>query len=252
MRVADPNLPRQRFDQALVARGLVVSRARARDLILRGLVSIDGRIVTKPAMPVDAANLLAVADGAGDYVSRGALKLRAALKHFKVDPAGVVALDIGASTGGFTEVLLELGASRVYAVENGTNQLHERLRADNRVVSLERTDARRLDRQVVPEPIGAIVADVSFISLTKALPASLALAVAGSWSIALVKPQFEGEPGGVPRDGVVKDEQARTAAIERVAHFLEAAGWRVLGSMPSPIDGGDGNVEFLIGAVLDG
>jgi len=241
---------RQRLDQALVARGLVSTRARARDLILRGEVEVGGRVVGKPALLVSPAECLRLISGPADYVSRGALKLQAALDHFRLDPTGRTALDIGASTGGFTDALLAGGARRVYAVENGHGQLHPRLAADARVISLERTDARVLGSHLVPEPVDAIVADVSFVSLTKVLPAALALAGADCWLVALVKPQFEGEPGSIPRDGIVKDPAAQAAAVERVATWLAGRdGWRVIGTIPSPIHGGDGNVEFLIGAV---
>jgi 23S rRNA (cytidine1920-2'-O)/16S rRNA (cytidine1409-2'-O)-methyltransferase len=243
---------RQRLDQALVARGLVPTRARARDLILRGEVSIDGAAALKPAMLVSDAAQLDLLGGPSDYVSRGSLKLRAALAHFDFKADGRIALDIGASTGGFTEVLLQAGAQRVYAVENGQGQLHPRLVGDPRVHLLERTDARVLDRSLIAEPIAVIVADVSFISLTKALPAALRLAAPGCWLVALVKPQFEGDPHTTPRDGIVKNESARAAAVQRVALFVEAQpGWRIVGSLPSPIHGGDGNVEYLLGAVLD-
>ncbi|MGE0516237.1 MAG: TlyA family RNA methyltransferase [Hyphomicrobiaceae bacterium] len=247
------NSSRQRLDLALVERGLVVTRARARDLVLRGEVSVDGQVATKPAAMVGRDSRLELVGGSANYVSRGTLKLRAALLHFGFDATGRTTLDIGASTGGFTEVLLEGGARRVYAVENGQGQLHPRLAGDSRVVSLERTDARTLDRSMIGEPIGAIVADVSFISLTKVLPAALPLATPDCWLAALIKPQFEGDPHTIPRDGIVKDESARDAALVRVAQFIgQQVGWRVVGSMPSPIHGGDGNVEYLIGAVLDG
>jgi 23S rRNA (cytidine1920-2'-O)/16S rRNA (cytidine1409-2'-O)-methyltransferase len=244
---------RRRLDVALVERGLAPTRARARDLVLRGAVRIDGHPAAKPAMLVDGAARIDLPDAGADYVSRGGLKLAAALAHFAFSPAGRVALDIGASTGGFTEVLLKAGAHHVFAVENGSGQLHPRLVGDPRVTSLERTDARTLDAATIPAPVAAIVADVSFISLTKVLPAPLALAAPGCWLVALIKPQFEGEPGTIPRDGVVKDEVARAAAVARVERFLaEQAGWRVRGVMPSPIHGGSGNVEYLIGAVHDG
>jgi 23S rRNA (cytidine1920-2'-O)/16S rRNA (cytidine1409-2'-O)-methyltransferase len=247
-----PHSNRQRLDQALVARGLVPTRARARDLILRGEVSVDGTAASKPAAMVSDDTRLDLLGGPSDYVSRGSLKLRAALAHFGFDAGGRVALDIGASTGGFTEVLLQAGARSVYAVENGQGQLHPRLASDPRVHSLERTDARRLDTSLIPEPVAAIVADVSFISLTKVLPAALGLAARGCWLVALVKPQFEGDPHTIPRDGIVKDAAVRTAAVERIARFIAGqTGWRVTGSLVSPIHGGDGNVECLIGAVLD-
>lgn len=243
---------RQRLDLALVARGLVATRARARDLILRGEVEVDGRSAARPALMVADGSVLRLTCGPADYVSRGRLKLQAALDQLALEATGLVALDIGASTGGFTEALLAAGAARVYAVENGTGQLHPHLASDPRVVSLESTDARRLDRALVPEPVGAIVADVSFISLIKVLPASLALAAPGCWLVALVKPQFEGEPGTIPQDGVVKDPALRAAAVERVSGWVAAqSGWRVLGTIPSPIHGGDGNVEYLLGARRD-
>jgi 23S rRNA (cytidine1920-2'-O)/16S rRNA (cytidine1409-2'-O)-methyltransferase len=238
-----------RLDQALVARNLVATRARARDLVLRGEVSVDGRTVTKPSTPVDDGNRLSVADGAGAYVSRGALKLRHALDHFGLGATGRIALDIGASTGGFTETLLAAGAARVYAVDNGRGQLHPDLAADPRVVSLEGMDARTLDASVIPVPAGVVVADVSFVSLTKVLPAALALTAPGAWLAVLIKPQFELEPGRVPRDGIVKDEAAREEAVTRVTAWVGALdGWQVLGCTPSPIHGGGGNVEFLLGA----
>ncbi len=252
MTISRPPPERQRLDVALVERRLAATRARARDLVLRGAVRVDGLPAVKPAQLTGPESRIDLLDDAAHYVSRGALKLAAALAHFAFDPTGRIALDIGASTGGFTEILLRGGARQVYAVENGTAQLHPRLAQEPRVVSLERTDARTLDVALVPAPISAIVADVSFISLTKVLPAALTLAQPGCWLVALVKPQFEGEPGTVPRDGVVKSEAERRNAVERVATFLAAqAGWRVLGVIPSPIHGGSGNVEYLIGAVHD-
>src|SRR5687767_8971285 len=167
---------RDRLDKALVAKGLAETRSRARDLILRGQVRVAGEVATRPAAQVDADAAVEVAAGAAAQVSRGAVKLAAALDTFGFDAAGAVALDVGASTGGFTQVLLERGAARVYAVDVGRGQLHERLRSDPRVVVLEETDARDLDRALVPEPVGAVVADVSFVSLLKVLPGALALA----------------------------------------------------------------------------
>jgi 23S rRNA (cytidine1920-2'-O)/16S rRNA (cytidine1409-2'-O)-methyltransferase len=165
---------------------------------------------------------------------------------------GVVALDIGASTGGFTEVLLARGAARVYAVDVGHGQLHPRLAGDARVVSLERRDARSLDSSLIPEPAGAVVADVSFISLTKALPAPLALTHPGSWLVALIKPQFEAGPAAVGKRGIVRDPAARARAVELVRGWVaRQPGWRVLDVIPSPIAGGSGNEEFLLGAVRE-
>ncbi len=248
-----PPQPRQRLDQALVERGLVASRARARDLILRGEVDVAGRTATKPALLVTPTEDVRLVSGPADYVSRGVFKLQAALDHFRLDPAGRTALDIGASTGGFTEVLLARGAQRVYAIENGHGQLHPRLSGDPRVISLERTDARTLDSVLVPEPVDAIVADVSFVSLRKVLPSALALSDTACWLVALVKPQFEGEPGSIPRDGIVKNPEAQAASVQRIATWIAGeAGWRILGTIPSPIHGGDGNVEFLVGAARNG
>ncbi|MBS0242810.1 MAG: TlyA family RNA methyltransferase, partial [Proteobacteria bacterium] len=238
--------------QHLVAVGLAETRARARDLVLRGEVFIGGRVATKPAAPVSAADDITLAAGASRYVSRGALKLAAALEHFGIDAERRLALDVGASTGGFTEVLLEAGARRVYAVENGRGQLHARLAQDPRVISLEATDARRLDRDVIPDPVEILVADVSFISLEKALPAALSLAAPGCCLVVLVKPQFESTPADIPRDGVIKERALQEAAVARVTRWLEWLGWRILGVLPSPIHGGDGNREFLVGAALDG
>ncbi|MDX2157199.1 MAG: TlyA family RNA methyltransferase [Hyphomicrobiaceae bacterium] len=238
-----------RLDQALVARGMASTRARARDLILRGEVMVGGHVAAKPAVMVAPDDAVALTSGPADYVSRGALKLRHALLHFKLACDGIVGLDVGASTGGFTETLLAAGARRVYAVDNGRGQLHPRLAADARVISLEATDARTLTAALVPEPLGAVVADVSFISLAKVLPASLALAAPGAWLVALVKPQFEAAPGLVPRHGVVRDATVHAAAVEGVRAWLGSLPqWRVIGWETSPILGGDGNTEFLIGA----
>ena len=231
----------------------MVSRARARDLVLRGEVSVDGEVAGKPAMLVGPDTSIELAPGAGAYVSRGALKLAAGLDRFAIDVAGRVGLDIGAAQGGFTEVLPARGARKVYAVENGRGQLAEVLRGDLRVVSLEQTDARALSRELIVEPVGIIVADVSFISLLKVLPAGLALAASGAGLVALVKPQFETEPRHVGKDGVVRDVGVRAGAVATVEAWIDAQpGWRRLGSMPSPIEGGSGNAEFFIGAVYDG
>lgn len=240
----------QRLDLALVARGLVATRAKARDLIARGEVRIEGETVLKPATSVRAEQAISVDAVSAAQVSRGAVKLAAALDAFGFDPAGLAALDVGASTGGFTQVLLERGARRVYAVDVGKGQLHASLLGDARVVVLEECDARTLDRTLVPDPIGAIVADVSFISLIKALPAALALAAPGCWLVALVKPQFEVGREGVGKGGVVRDAALRDRALADVRAWIAAQpGWTVVGTMPSPIEGGSGNVEFLIAAV---
>ena len=238
-----------RLDQLLTLRGLATTRSRARDLIKRGVVTVDGRVErrTGVGLPLDAE--IAVTEDWSAYVSRGALKLTAALDALGFDCTGRVALDIGASTGGFTQILLRRGARRVYAVDVGRGQLHPEIAADARVVNLENTDARRLDRATVPDPVEAIAADVSFISLAKALPAALALAAPGAWAVALVKPQFEVGPELVGKGGIVKSLAAREAAVAAIAAFLAAqSGWQVAGIMPSPIQGQSGNAEYLIGA----
>lgn len=239
---------RMRLDAALLARGLVASRSRARDLILRGEVSVDGQPAGKPGELVGPGQAIAVPEESARIVSRAGEKLAHALSHFGFPVAGRVALDVGASTGGFTEALLAAGAAKVYAVDVGRGQLHPRLVADSRVVSLEGTDARELSRALVPEPAAAIVADVSFISLSKALPAALALAAPEAWLIALVKPQFESGREAVGKGGIVHDEAARGAAVAKVETFLADSGWRVAGIIASPLPGKDGNREFLIGA----
>lgn len=244
---------RIRLDQALVERGLVPTRSRARDVIARGLVQVGDNTTVKASTSVAREDVIRIdAQAAGtQYVSRGALKLVAALTAWNFNARGRVCLDVGASTGGFTQVLLEHGADKVYAVDVGQSQLHVTLRQDPRVVSLEGQDSRSLDREIIPEPIGGIVADVSFISLEKALPAALALAAPGAWLTALVKPQFEADgPSDIGKGGIVRDAAVREAALSRVIQWLGAQrGWRVAGHIPSPITGGSGNIEYLVGAV---
>jgi 23S rRNA (cytidine1920-2'-O)/16S rRNA (cytidine1409-2'-O)-methyltransferase len=240
----------QRLDLALVARGLVATRAKARDLIVRGEVRVDGEVAQKPAMNVREGQSIAVDSEAAAQVSRGAVKLAAALDRFRLDPAGRVALDVGASTGGFTQVMLERGATRVYAVDVGKGQLHASLASDPCVVTMEECDARTLNRALVPDAIGAIVVDVSFISLRMVLPAAVELAAPGCWLVALVKPQFEVGREGVGKGGIVRDPVLREQALADVRDWLSAqVGWSVIGDMPSPIEGGSGNVEFLLAGV---
>jgi 23S rRNA (cytidine1920-2'-O)/16S rRNA (cytidine1409-2'-O)-methyltransferase len=241
-----------RLDQTLVARGLVPSRARAQDLIKRGFVRVGGVVCDKPAFDVKGVQLIEIASEAPAYVSRGAEKLAAALDRFGFDAEGAIALDVGASTGGFTEVLLEHGARLVYAVDVGSAQLHGRLREDSRVVALENCDARALSRTLVPEDVDAIVVDVSFISVTKVLGAVLPLARVGCWIVVLVKPQFEVGRENVGSGGIVRDEAVRLGAVASVRDWLAGqAGWSIVGDMQSPIAGGSGTVEYLIGARRD-
>lgn len=241
-----------RLDKALLERGLVPTRSRARDMIVRGAVSVDGVVTQKPGALVREGAVIALGEPA-DYVSRGGLKLEAALDYFGFDASGRVVLDVGASTGGFTEVLLARGARHVFAVDVGRGQLHARLRGDPRVTSLEGCDARDLARDVIGQPIDAVVADVSFISLEKALPPSLDLAEPGAWLVALVKPQFEAGPQAIGKGGIVRDAAVRRAQADKLAAWIGARpGWRVTGVIESPIEGGSGNQEFLVGARFDG
>lgn len=238
-----------RLDARLVYDGLVATRARARDLILRGFVRVDGAVCDKPSRVVTSATLIALVDEAPIFVSRGAEKLIAALDHFQFDATGRVVIDAGASTGGFTQVLLQRGARRVYAVDVGQSQLHATLKADPRVVSLEKQDARNLTPDVISERADTVVADVSFIALSKVLPSVLKLTKETAWLAALIKPQFELDPDSIGKGGIVRNAEARGVAVDRVTEAIKAQpGWRVLGVIPSPILGGSGNEEFLIGA----
>ena len=241
---------RTRLDRVVVERGLAATRSRARDLILRGCVTVDGAVSNKPGQEVGKDVVVGVSSECTDYVSRGAVKLTAALAHFGFEAQGRVALDVGASTGGFTQVLLQAGATRVYAVDVGRGQLDARIAGDERVISLEATDARTLSSELVPEPVDAIVADVSFISLTKVLPVPLSLASANAWLVALVKPQFEAGRQAVGKGGVVRDAADRERSVETVREWIaKQPGWTVNGVIDSPIVGGSGNQEFLLGAV---
>jgi 23S rRNA (cytidine1920-2'-O)/16S rRNA (cytidine1409-2'-O)-methyltransferase len=238
-----------RLDQLLLNAGLVASRSRARDAISRGTVRVNGRIVTKPSSSFPASALIEIDDPAQAYVSRAALKLKAALDHFELDPAGLDCLDIGASTGGFTDILLERGANHVIAVDVGHDQLHPRLRADERITNYEGLNARVLDEEDLEgRAIGAIVSDVSFISLKLALPPALGFAEAGAFCVLLVKPQFEAGREAISKAGLLKDpDSAPAVAAELERWLVEDMGWESLGLVPSPITGGDGNVEYLLG-----
>jgi 23S rRNA (cytidine1920-2'-O)/16S rRNA (cytidine1409-2'-O)-methyltransferase len=247
-----PIYKKTRLDRLLVELALAPTRARAADLIRRGHVSVGGIPQVKPGILVRPDAELAVRPEACAYVSRGGLKLEAALDVFGFDAEGSVALDIGASTGGFTDVLIARGAAKIYAVDVGRGQLHAKLAVNPKVVALEGTDARVLDRSVIREEVAAIVADVSFIGLPLALPAALRLAAPCAWLVALVKPQFEAGRAAVGKGGIVRSEADRKKAVEKVRAFIEQAGWTVVGVTASPILGGSGNEEFLIGARLEG
>lgn len=237
-----------RLDRALVAAGLAESRARAQALIAAGVVRVDGAPASKASARVAEGAALAVAGDPLPWVSRAGGKLAHALAVFGLDPSGAVALDLGASTGGFTEVLLAAGAAEVWAVDVGHGQLAPAIAADARVHAIEGLNVRALGAGHVPPP-DWIVADLSFISLEKALPAALGLARPGAVLVALVKPQFEVGRAAVGKGGIVKDAEAVAAARARVRAFLAAAGWTVTGEAESPIRGGDGNVEYLVAAV---
>jgi len=238
-------VPKLRLDRLLVDRGLAESRTRAEALILAGRVRVAGHERVKPGTPVSADAEVAVAEPEHPWVSRGGVKLAAALEAFGVDPRGRVCLDVGASTGGFTDVLISRGAGRVYAVDVGYGQLHARLRSDPRVVLREKVNARFLSRAEVPEPVSLAVADVSFISLTLVLPAVVPLLAPGADVVLLVKPQFESERGEVGRGGIVRAEAVRQRAVARVLAAARGLGLAERGLMPSPIAGAEGNTEFL-------
>ena len=236
-----------RIDHLLVARGLFDSRAQAQAAIEAGLVKADGVVVRKPSEKV-AETAKIDAQPAHRWVGRGALKLDHALTLWPVAVEGRVVLDVGASTGGFTEVCLSRGAAKVFAVDVGSGQLHARVAADPRVVNLAQTDARDLTPALIPEAPGLIVCDASFIGLAKVLPAALSLAAPDADLVTLVKPQFEASGPGGTKKGVVRDPAARQAALVAVSDWLEGEGWAVQATTESPITGGDGNVEFLLWA----
>jgi 23S rRNA (cytidine1920-2'-O)/16S rRNA (cytidine1409-2'-O)-methyltransferase len=236
---------RERADRLLVARGLFESRAKAQAAIAAGLVTADDRPVQKPSdeLPLDAR---IAAAAAFPWVSRGGVKLAHALDALAIDPTGKTCLDVGASTGGFTEVLLARGARRVFAVDVGRDQLHPRLRARPEIVSLEATDIRTLEAPRIA-PADLVVIDVSFISLRLALPAALALAAPRAELVALIKPQFEA-PRRHRKRGVVRDAAVHGAVCAEIEAFVASLGWTGIATLPSPIEGGDGNREFLLGA----
>ena len=237
---------RRRADLLLVARGFFDSRARAQAAVAAGLVFSAGKLVTKPSALLDTdAPLIAAAPH--PYVSRGGVKLAAALDHFGFDPADLVCLDIGASTGGFSEVLVLRGAACVYAVDVGHGQLHPRLQANPAIVSMEGRDARSLQPSDFAAPPQMVVFDASFISLRLLLAHVLSLAAPQARLVALIKPQFEAGRAAV-RKGIVRDAAARDETCRDVHKMIDSLGWRVAGLLPSPIEGGDGNREFLIGA----
>ena len=237
-----------RLDQLLVTRGLAESRAKAKAAIEAGGVTVNGALAKAASQAVSDDAEIGYA-AAHRWVGRGALKLERALDLWPVVVEGRVVLDVGASTGGFTEVCLDRGAAKVFAVDVGYGQMHPKVAADPRVINLERTDARELTPEIIPEAPSLIVCDASFISLSKVLPAALDLAEPEADLITLVKPQFEADgPKAVGKKGVVKDPVAHAAAVAGVRDWLEESGWTVREVADSPITGGDGNVEFLLWA----
>lgn len=240
-------MARKRIDQLLVERGVFDSRAKARAAVEAGRVMVAGKVVAKPAEAVDEDAEI-VAEAAHPWVGRGALKLVHALDLWPIAVEERAAVDVGASTGGFTEVLISRGAARVYAVDVGRDQLHPTLRSDPKVIDLSGTDARALDAELIPEAPRLVVSDVSFISLTKALPAALGLAEAGADLVALIKPQFEAGREHVGKGGLVKEREVIARVEGEIVAFLEASGWPVKGLAESPITGGEGQVERLVWA----
>jgi 23S rRNA (cytidine1920-2'-O)/16S rRNA (cytidine1409-2'-O)-methyltransferase len=242
----------ERADQLLVERGLSESRSRAQALIMAGLVFSDTVRVNKPGSRLAVDAPLSVRGRDHPWVSRGGLKLEKGLSAFQIDPGDMIAADIGASTGGFTDVLLHHGARRVFAVDVGHGQLAWKLRQDDRVAVLERTNARTLSPELISDPLNLIVCDASFIGLRVVLPAAMALAAPGAWLVALIKPQFEVGRGRVGKGGVVRDPELHQAVCDDIEAWLNGCeGWQSLGVVQSPITGPEGNVEFLIGGRYD-
>jgi 23S rRNA (cytidine1920-2'-O)/16S rRNA (cytidine1409-2'-O)-methyltransferase len=240
-------MKKQRLDTLLIDRGLVASRERARALIMAGVVKVAGQVVSKAGTMVKADAEVELREADHPWVSRGGLKLVRALDAFGIDPTGRVALDVGASTGGFTDVLLDRGARRVYAIDVGYGQLHWKLRNDDRVVVIERQNIRHLDPTAIDEPADLAVIDVSFISLAKVLPKVVELLEPGATIAALIKPQFEVGRDRVGKGGVVRDAAARADAVAAVCRFAEGIGLQILGEpVESPITGPAGNVEYLV------
>ena len=245
-------MPKQRIDQLLVDRGLAESRTRAQALVMAGLVFIGERKVDKAGQQVAADAVVEVRGRDHPWVSRGGIKLAHGLDHFGWDVGGAVAIDVGSSTGGFTDVLLSRGAARVYAVDSGTNQLAWKLRRDDRVIVHEKTSARVLTAEHVPEPVDLIVCDASFIGLAKVLERPLGFAKSQARALVLVKPQFEAGRDEVGKGGVVRDPAIHARVCAEVAAWFEGQGWRVISVTQSPITGPEGNIEFLLAAERDG
>jgi 23S rRNA (cytidine1920-2'-O)/16S rRNA (cytidine1409-2'-O)-methyltransferase len=240
-----------RLDELLVMRGLADDKTKAQALIMSGIVFHGEQRLSSSGDKYAEDYDITVRGREHPWVSRGGLKLAHGLEHFKFEPKGRICIDVGCSTGGFTDVLLTHDAAKVYAVDVGYGQVAEKLRKDARVVVMERTNARHLTPELIPDPVSAIVCDASFIGLRTVLPASMALAVPGAFMVALIKPQFEARKDQIGAKGVVRDAAVHTEVCETIHEWLAAQpGWTVLGITPSPITGPEGNIEFLIGAVL--
>ena len=244
-------MTRHRLDEILVHRGLYASRSRARDAIARGTVTVDGVVAAKPAQNTSPESRIEILDEARAYVSRSALKLKSGINFFNISVKGLNCLDIGASTGGFTQVLLEQGSAHVTAIDVGHGQFDASLQRDPRVTSIEGLNARDLTAGHLKHKIDFIVCDVSFISLKLALPATLSIAEPGAYLVALIKPQFEAGRDAVGRGGIVSDPQEHDRVCKEISEFLTAENWKVIGVTPSLIEGGDGNREFLISAAKE-
>lgn len=244
-------MTRHRLDEILVQRGLYASRSRARDAIARGTVTVDGAVAAKPAQNTSPESRIEILDEARTYVSRSALKLKSGINFFNISVKGLNCLDIGASTGGFTQVLLEQGSAHVTAIDVGHGQFDASLQSDPRVTSIEGLNARDLTAGHLKYKIDFIVCDVSFISLKLALPAALSIAEPGAYLVALIKPQFEAGRDAVGRGGIVSDPHEHDRVCREISEFLTAENWKVISVIPSSIEGGDGNREFLIAAVKE-
>jgi 23S rRNA (cytidine1920-2'-O)/16S rRNA (cytidine1409-2'-O)-methyltransferase len=246
--MAEGKSTKQRIDQLLVERGEAESRARAQALLMAGLVFVGGQRIDKPGHKVAADVEIEVKGRDHPWVGRGGVKLDGAITAFGLDPTGAVAMDIGSSTGGFTQVLLHHGAEHVFAVDVGTNQLDWRLRNDPRITVLEQTNARELTTTQIDRPCDWVVCDASFISLAKVLEVPLQLAAPRCRLVALIKPQFEVARGEVGKGGIVRDPALHQRVCDEVTAWLEGRSWTIEGLVPSPITGTEGNVEFLVSA----
>ncbi len=241
-----------RLDRFLTENGYAETRTKAKNLVESGSVTVNGKLILKPSFDVsDGDEISCRTDLVCPYVSRGGLKLEGAIREFEIDPTGAVCLDIGASSGGFTDCLLKYGASKVYAVDSGSGQLHSSLRNDSRVISLENLNARYLSDKEIPEKADITVMDVSFISQTKLYPAIVPLMKDGGIFISLIKPQFEVGRSGVGKGGIVRDEKKRREAVDNVIACAASFGLKNIRTVISPIKGGDGNTEFLAHFILD-